>query len=52
MSWPSPKKYNLHPLIGQPPWNQKKFDLPQKPKILKLQLLTLTIVEGAHYVIT
>ena len=33
MNWPFPKKYT--PPIGQPPWNQKYFDLRQKPKIPK-----------------
>ena len=47
MNWPPPTKYNS-PLIGQPPpWNQKYFDLSQKPKITKFQL-PLTLEGGAH----
>ena len=41
---------NITSLIGQPPppWNQKYFDLPPKPKITKYQL-PLTLAGGAHY---
>ena len=49
MYWPSPKKYNLpHRTTPSPPWNQKYFDLPLKPKIPKSQL-ALTLAGGAHY---
>ena len=51
MNWPPPKKYNSLPLIGQPPpLKSKKNWPPQKPKIPKFQLPSLTLAGVAHYV--
>ena len=47
--WTDPPYEIYHsPLKAQPrlPWNQKYFDLPQKPKIPSL---SLTLAEDAHY---
>ena len=48
VNWPPPTKCNP-PSQDNNPWNEKYFDLPQKPKIQKFQLPLNLVEVGAYY---